>query len=161
MRINISRGAFATAVAGTALILSACSSDSDEPTATAEPTDEPTAAADDGSGGGATVTGLAGDDLSQPMGPGITVDDALTGDQIGPILVNGFVLIKDGEARLCDALAESFPPQCGGPSLILDGFDPGEVTLTEEQGVQWTDDVVQIVGVRNGDTLEITEGMVS
>jgi hypothetical protein len=157
MRINITRGALATAVAGVALVLSACSSDSEEPTATAEPTSEPTSA----SGGGASVTGLAGDDLSQPMGPGISVSDALAGDQIGPILVNGFVLIEDGEARLCESLAESFPPQCGGPSLVLDGFDPDSVTLSEEQGVRWTDDVVQVVGVRNGGTLEITAGMVS
>lgn len=159
MRLPINRGVLATAVVAVALVLSACSSDSEEPTATAEPTAEPTAA--DGTGGGATVTGLAGDDLSQPMGPGISVSEALAGDQIGPILVNGFVLIRDGEARLCEALAESFPPQCGGPSLTLDGFEPDSVMLSEEQGVRWTDDVVQIVGVRNGDVLEITDGMVS
>ena len=134
MRMTLNRGTLATAVAEVALVLSACSSDSEEPTATTEPTTEPVAASD-GSDDGASVTGLVGNDLSSPMGPRISVSDALGSDQIGPISMNGFMLIKDGEARLCEA-------------------------LSEEQGVQWTDDVVQIVGVRNGDVLEITEGLV-
>jgi 5S rRNA maturation endonuclease (ribonuclease M5) len=33
--------------------------------------------------------------------------------------VIGFVDIDDGGARLCEALAESFPPKCGGPAVVI------------------------------------------
>jgi hypothetical protein len=38
-----------------------------------------------------------------------------------PQLVSGYVIERDGVPRLCEAILESFPPQCGEPSLRLVG----------------------------------------
>ena len=38
-----------------------------------------------------------------------------------PQLVSGYVIERNGVPRLCEAILESFPPQCGEPSLRLVG----------------------------------------
>jgi hypothetical protein len=35
--------------------------------------------------------------------------------------VAGYVIETDGELQLCSAILESFPPQCGEPSLAIAG----------------------------------------
>ena len=81
------------------------------------------------------------------VGPGISIPEALTTTLAGPLLVNGFLVAESGEVRLCEALAESLPPQCGGASLRVDGFDltsvPGRQTA---DGVTWSDEPIQILG---------------
>jgi hypothetical protein len=65
----------------------------------------------------------------------------------GPATVTGFLVDVGGETRLCEALAESFPPQCGGPSITLtslDQVDPDE--LKTEGDVTWTDVPVAVFG---------------
>lgn len=56
--------------------------------------------------------------------------------------------LDDGtSARLCQNLAESFPPQCGGVSLVLDdltGIDLG--LLQNAAGTTWSDQPVVILG---------------
>lgn len=80
-------------------------------------------------------------------GPGITVADAL--EQIGgdqPLLVNGSLFVDaDGGALLCEAIAESFPPQCGGLRLEVRGLDPDGQVLEEAEGVRWAESV-QLLG---------------
>lgn len=78
---------------------------------------------------------------------GLTVTDALETDPIGIIAVSGFVVADAAGVRLCDALAESFPPQCGGASIQLEGLeqiDPEE--LSTEGDVSWTDYAVTVFG---------------
>lgn len=89
---------------------------------------------------------------SSAVGPGISVSDALGSTLAGPLLVNGMLLVRDGEVRLCEALAESFPPQCGGDSLLIEGLALDSVDgLTSAQGVIWSDGLIQILGdVRDG-----------
>lgn len=104
-----------------------------------EPTDgvEPTAGGD-----GVAISGGA-----LAPGGGLTVADALDGDAVGVIAVQGFVVGDAAGVRLCDALAESSPPQCGGASMELSGLDmidPDE--LTAAQGVSWTDQPVTLFG---------------
>ena len=41
---------------------------------------------------------------------GLTITDALASDAVGPIAVKGFLLVDAGGARLCELLAESYPP---------------------------------------------------
>jgi hypothetical protein len=60
-------------------------------------------------------------------------------------------LYDDGTGiRLCEALAESYPPQCGVSSLRVEGELP-DVEWTEAQGVRWTDEQVELSGeIENG-----------
>ncbi len=81
------------------------------------------------------------------VGGGLTVSQALETDAEGIIAVQGFLFIVDGEARLCELLAESFPAQCGGASLPVTNYEEVLGTPTiEEQGVTWTDEVVTFLG---------------
>jgi hypothetical protein len=81
-------------------------------------------------------------------GPGITIPEALSG-QAGdqPVLVNGALFIDpDGTVRLCDAMMESFPPQCGGASLVVEGLDlSGIPDLEDANGIRWAE-AVQLFG---------------
>jgi hypothetical protein len=52
----------------------------------------------------------------------------------------------DGPVRLCDAIAESFPPQCGGSWLEVRGLDLSSVAgLQDADGVRWAESV-QLLG---------------
>ncbi|MGH2357457.1 MAG: hypothetical protein ACRDGJ_05515 [Candidatus Limnocylindria bacterium] len=80
-------------------------------------------------------------------GPGISIDEALAQAGIGPLLVNGSLFVgADGTVLLCSALAESYPPQCGGSRLEVRGLDPASIPdLQEANGVRWAD-AVQLFG---------------
>lgn len=70
--------------------------------------------------------------------------------------VRGTLLARDGEARLCSAILESFPPQCGEPSLLVHGLDFDAVEgTTSADGVTWSEGEVTIVGVVDGDVLRV------
>lgn len=78
---------------------------------------------------------------------GLTIPDALSTDAVGVIAVKGFLMVDDDGARLCELLAESFPPQCGGASIAITGYE--EVLgapLQTEQGISWTNDYVTFLG---------------
>jgi len=78
---------------------------------------------------------------------GLTVTDALAGDATGVIAVKGFLVVNEGGARLCEALAESYPPQCGGSAIAITDYEETlSVPLTSAQGVSWTDDYVSFLG---------------
>ena len=105
----------------------------------------------------------AGDDTSPaptvPVGPGLSIEEALETDSDEPQLVNGNLLITDGQARLCSALAESFPPQCGGASLLITGLDLARVDgLIVEGDVMWTDRPIQLAGVVSDGILTVSGG---
>ena len=64
-----------------------------------------------------------------------------------PLLVNGFLVVQGDEAELCEALAESFPPQCGGESLSLEGLDLDAFEgLSSEQNTTWSEEPIQLLG---------------
>jgi len=72
----------------------------------------------------------------------------------GTVMVAGFLVDVAGEAHLCEALAESFPPQCGGASILLS--DLGQIDRDElktEGDVTWTDDHVVVTGTMVDGTL--------
>jgi predicted secreted protein len=71
--------------------------------------------------------------------------------------VSGFLVWTDVDARLCEALAESFPPQCGGASVVI--ANPASVAeeLNEEQATRWTDDRVVVDGSFDGNQFTIAE----
>jgi len=76
--------------------------------------------------------------------PGITVADALghraTDDLVtvsGALFANA-----DGTVLLCDAIAESFPPQCGGDRIRVQGLDLSSVAGLQTEGrVSWAEGV--------------------
>ena len=54
-------------------------------------------------------------------------------------MVAGYLVATGDEVRLCSALAESYPPQCAGASLVVEGLDlAGVGGLKSEGGVSWT-----------------------
>ena len=77
---------------------------------------------------------------------GLSVSDALTTDATGVVAVSGFLFIDGEGSRLCEVLAESFPPQCGGASIPLEGFDASLEETQSEQGITWTDNHVIVFG---------------
>jgi len=82
-------------------------------------------------------------------GPGISVQEALDSELDQDLLVNGALFIDaNGDALLCDAMAESFPPQCGGARIAVEGLELGTLDPTriqEEGGVRWVEQI-QLLG---------------
>ncbi len=78
----------------------------------------------------------------------ISVPEVVAGRDGRYVSISGYVLWDDVNARLCEVLLESFPPQCGGLSVVI--VDPiqldSELQLEEELGVRWTDNEVVIGG---------------
>ena len=94
--------------------------------------------------------------ISSGVGPGISVGEALTSNLQGPLLINGHLHAQDGHVRLCELLAESFPPQCGGTALVVEGLDLTTMDgLTSEGPVTWSDQLVQVLGTVEGEVLTV------
>lgn len=73
--------------------------------------------------------------------------DRLGTDREGENVIVDAVLFEDESGmRICEALAESFPPQCGGRSIAI--RNPGfvDAAMTQEQGIRWTDRSVWLLG---------------
>lgn len=67
------------------------------------------------------------------------------------------MLVDDGSGlRMCESLAESDPPQCGGRSVEV--MNPGviDVDLTEDQGVRWAEGPIQLFGWMEGDVFYVS-----
>ena len=78
----------------------------------------------------------------------MSVPEILTGDVTGAAAVKGFLVVDAGGARLCEMLADSYPPQCGGEALPITNYEEFLGVPTQEaQGVTWTDDVVSFLGL--------------
>ena len=78
---------------------------------------------------------------------GLSVSDALATDATGVIAVRGLLFIDDQGARLCEVLAESYPPQCGGTFLPVTNYEEVlGVPLSNAQGISWTDQLVSFMG---------------
>ena len=106
------------------------------------------------------ATGDDKDDLvSGPVsgvGPGISIGEALTSNLTGPLLINGLLHVQNDQARLCETLRESFPPQCGGRFLKVEGLDLMTVDgLRSEGSVTWSDQPVQVLGTVEGEVLTV------
>ena len=95
MRLSVAIGSL---VAALALVGAGCGSDGDG-----------------ASGDGAPAAGAA------IPGGGLTIEEALETTAEGPLVVAGYLIEQDGELRLCSAILESYPPQCGEPSLEVRG----------------------------------------
>ncbi len=90
-------------------------------------------------------------------GGGLTIAQALATDATGILAVQGFYLDDGTGPRLCETLAESFPPQCGGASLLLGDLTGIELGLLQSSGsTTWSDQPVVILGELDHGTLNPT-----
>ncbi len=131
-------------VVGVALAVAACDQG---------PTGEPDAASFDSSVSEDPVPDPKISDGGDTASGGLVVDGGLSipeaiayqGDQV--VAVQGFV-VRDGQTgALCELLAESYPPQCGGASLdIVNPEATSELVLVEAGGVQWSETYVTVFG---------------
>jgi hypothetical protein len=97
---------------------------------------------DDSLGNGDAVTGSGA-----PADGGVSVSEALASGGEGLITVQGFLVADDAGAKLCEALAESYPPQCGGASVpVVDYEEMVDVPTQNAQGVTWTDQFLSLTG---------------
>ena len=88
------------------------------------------------------------------VGLGISIGQAITSNLTGPLLINGLLHVQNGQVRLCETLAESFPPQCGGRSLVVTGLDLTTIDgLSSAGSVTWSDQPVQVLGSVVGELL--------
>ena len=90
-------------------------------------------------------------------GGGLTIDEALETDAEPPLLVRGYVVGRGDELRVCSLLRESHPPQCGGPTLALEGFSESDIgDLRRAEGVVWTEKEVALLGEVDGDRFRVS-----
>jgi len=111
---------------------------------------------------GATVLTACGDDVSPADAPALTVDQLVARSADTPIAVQGFLIDQEGVTRLCAAILESYPPQCGEPAVQLVSLDVTQVAGTQtDQGVTWKASVVVTVQRRQDarfDALSVESG---
>lgn len=102
--------------------------------------------------GAALLAACGGDDAPEPADTaapttsgmpadgGLTVAEALATDAEGPLTVRGFLLDDGTTVRLCDAVLESYPPQCGGDSVEVEGVAVAELEgATTEGEISWVE----------------------
>ena len=84
--------------------------------------------------------GNAGMSVAEAFGHGPT-DDI--------VAVTGALFVSpDGTVLLCDAIAESFPPQCGGERMRVEGLDLAAVPGLQTEGeVSWAENVTLLGSV--------------
>jgi hypothetical protein len=97
-------------------------------------------------------------------GGGLSIDEAIASTLPGPLTVKGFLVAPEGEpVRLCSLLAESYPPQCGGSSLVVEGLDLATVeglTSTNDPElaqVTWSQSEVSLPGDVEDGVLTVSE----
>ncbi|MEA2652219.1 MAG: hypothetical protein QOI85_1940 [Chloroflexota bacterium] len=122
-------------------LLTACAATADAPTT------DPGSATPDPGVAGRDADGILTIEPGSAGGPGISIEDAVGNGGDQPLLVNGALFVDpQGKVLLCDAIAESFPPQCGGLRLEVRGLDLASLPdLEEENGMRWAEQV-QLLG---------------
>ena len=105
----------------------------------------------------ATETTAPPGDRSSAVGPGISITEALEGPVGEVLLINGFIVAREGgDVLLAEALAESYPPQAGGATLVVEGLDMGSIDgANTAEGVTWTDTQIQLTGTIEAGVLTV------
>ena len=90
-------------------------------------------------GGLLSMTACAGAGSRDPL----TVQQLVDLTESTPVEVKGLLHVSSGVTRLCAGTLESYPVQCGKPSIELVGLDIGAITgTTTAEGVTWKEGVV-------------------
>jgi hypothetical protein len=104
-----------------------------------------------------TLLIACGDDDASPTPPAgpLTVAEAVGFD--GEATVVGFAIREGDVTQLCELMAESFPPQCGGAALVVEGWDITASPDAQTEGsVTWVEQV-QLDGTLADGTLTVAE----
>ena len=99
---------------------------------------------DNPTGGGGDEPVLVIAEGDPDLGRGLSVAEAMTHRATDDLVtVSGALFIDaDGTVRLCDAIAESFPPQCGGERILVEGLDAESIAGLQTEGeVSWAEGV--------------------
>ena len=86
----------------------------------------------------------------EPGSAGISVAEAIGhGPTDDIVAVTGALFASpDGTVMLCDAIAESFPPQCGGERIRVGGLDLASVPGLQTEGdVSWAEGITLLGSV--------------
>lgn len=102
----------------------------------------------------APTSTTVGPDTDQPL----SIDAAMAAPDGAQVQVAGPLIAAGDDVRLCGAVMESYPPQCGEPSLPLDGLELDAVIglsrpEPEFAGVVWTDFPLVVFGTMQGGVL--------
>jgi hypothetical protein len=91
-------------------------------------------------------------------GPGISIDEAIAMNSDEPLLVNGNVWADGDKIYFCDAVLESYPPQCAPSSrLEVVGLKLAEVDgLQRASGIAWSERT-QLLGVVADGKITVSE----
>jgi hypothetical protein len=90
-------------------------------------------------------------------GPGISIDEAIGFESNEPLLVNGNIWADGDKVYFCDAVAESYPPQCAGVRLEVVGVKLAEVDGLQRVGeIAWTERT-QLLGVVADGRITVSE----
>lgn len=93
-----------------------------------------------GGDGGTDPAGGGGAAGAPAPGGGLTVSEALASDLDGPLTVTGLLLDDGDSTRLCETVLESYPPQCGEPSLLVEGVTVADLDGAQQEGDRaWVD----------------------
>jgi hypothetical protein len=103
------------------------------------------------------AAGCGGDEPPVSADGTFTVEEALREQPTGPIRVRGTLFAVASDVRLCAAILESHPPQCGQPSLRVRGLDlVGVSNMEQAKGVGWTSREVTLVGTVDDGVLTVS-----
>lgn len=108
--------------------------------------------------GDAGTPGDGGPAIGAPApGGGLTVSEALASDLEGPLTVVGLLLDDGSSIRLCEVSLESYPPQCGEPSLDVEGVTVAELDGAQREGdTAWVDQA-SLTGEVEDSTLRVSD----
>ena len=119
------------------------------------------AACGDATADQSTTTEPHGDDARVAVGAPISVEAALASDGSAPVLVSGYLFVlEDDTILLADAILESYPPQPGGATMVVEGFSvEGMAGLQQAPAdggyaqIKWTNEPFEILGTVQGGVL--------
>jgi hypothetical protein len=74
------------------------------------------------------------------------VEEVVRDRPSGVFEVEGYIVSEGGETRLCSALLESHPPQCGATSIRLGEPAPQGDGVRTAEGVTWTEEEQRVLG---------------
>lgn len=141
MRMRGWRRAAAATLAATALVLAACDDDDpiEDEVGSVESGDEAEADVDD-----------------EAVGEELSVSEAIDRERASRVTVTGLLLDVAGDVRLCESVLESHPPQCGEPSLTVQGVRVADLDGAQVEGESIWVDQAAVTGELMGDVLTAT-----
>ena len=93
-----------------------------------------------------------------PVIDAVSVESLFDGEGARDASVRGLLYVDDAGTRLCDALMESYPPQCGWAWVVVANPGDLDVELDEAQGIAWSPSPVVLTGTYDGTRFVLDDG---